>query len=192
MRDYFAHELARSQGLTSHEKAARAQANVEAAPKPTKAVLTRSHDAWRVARDSWFFYLERIALADTIEQRFAQLRLFPVEMFEMRLRLLESLHLDVHKYFEARLNLAECRAHLGDHNKARADLADLKREFEDLQKKGQFQSEIKALGEIVHQMRPAYRTFYESRLDLLAHDWTANGAYAWMRREIDARTAALP
>jgi hypothetical protein len=192
MRDYFAHELARSQALTSHEKAARAQATVEAAAKPTKAVLTRSHDAWMVARDSWFFYLERIALSDTIEQRLAQYRMYPVEMFEQRLRLLETLHLDVHKYFQAKLNLAECKSHLEDKKKAGTPLADLKREFEDLQKKGQFQSEIKALGEVAQQMRPPFRAFYESRLDLLAHDWTANGAYAWMLRTIDARAAVLP
>jgi hypothetical protein len=192
MRDYFAHELARSQALTSHEKAARAQASVDAVAKPTKAVLTRSYDAWMVARDAWFYYLERIALSDTIEQRLAQYRMYPVEMFEMRLRLLETLQLDVHKYFQAKLKYAECKSHFDDAKKVRASLADLKREFEVLQKKGQFQGEIKALGEVVHQMRPPFRMLYETRLDLLAHDWTANGAYAWMLREIDARAAALP
>jgi hypothetical protein len=196
MRDYFAHELARSQALTSHEKAGRAQANVDAAAKPTKAVLSRSHDSWTVARNSWFFYLDRIPLSDTIDQRLAQvrvrLRADPLESFDMRLHLLESLHLDVHKYFQAKLNLAECKSHLEDTKKVAAYLADSKKEIEDLQKKGLLQAEIKALGESVQQMRPPFRTFYENRLELLAHDWTANGPWAWMLRAIDARTAALP
>lgn len=198
MRDYFAHELARSQALAGHERAALAQASVDAVDKPTKAVLTRAHDGWSVARDSWYYYLERIGLSHTIDQRLIQLRTRlrseGLEMLELRVGLLESLHLDVHKYFQARLSLGECKSHVEDNKKVRAFYSDLKSEIEDLRKKDPLAAEIKTLNDAVKTMPPelqAARAHFTKRLDLLNHDWTADGAYVWMLRTIEERTAAL-
>jgi hypothetical protein len=203
MRDYFDFELARAQASANHEKAACLQASLDAAAKSTKSAQAKTQDAWSVAQSSWSnFYLQRIVLAGTIEQRLEQIRriermdaqradvLRYLEAFDMKVSLLENLHLEVHKYFQAKQRLAECKVHLEGEKKAKAYLEDVQREIEQLQKKAPLQTEVKNLGDglqrfVQAQRLPeAVRAVFQKRLDLLARDWSENGAYAWMKRGI--------
>jgi hypothetical protein len=184
MRDYFDLELAHVQACTNHEKAEHAQATLQTHKNPAANAQNRVRDAWVIAKNSWAnFYLDRIALDYMIKQRLDQIRdpLRPDEI-EQRIAMLETLHLDVHKYIQARLRLAECFEGLGDKAKAKEQLERAKSEIEALEKKGLLQAKIKHLGDTL-QIFPGAK----ARLDLLARDWSDAGNYFWIKRHIEQK-----
>jgi hypothetical protein len=186
LRDHYADELAFTQAAMNHEKAARAHAQLGTGAKAGNLAHQRAHDAWSLAKSSWGnFYLERLSLKTIIDQRL-KLMQEPLAVNELmvRLRLLESLHLEMRKYFHARLRYAECLAHLPkDGGKAaQSYLSETKAEIEAAEKAGVLRGEIKKLA-ADSQVRPTH----QKRLDLLDRDWTEPGAYYWLKRQIDAR-----
>ena len=169
-------EMARSQAASNHEKAVR----IQTAAQTNKAAVRKTLEAWNMAQNSWKgFYLDRIALSSRIDQRLAQIRA------RGDIEMLENLHLDVHKYFEAKLRLAECVAHEDGEKAARADHERIKGEIEDLQKKGKLQAEIKKISESLQRVPPNLRFAFQKRLDLLDRDWSEHGSFFWMRRQIE-------
>jgi hypothetical protein len=89
------------------------------------------------------------------------------------------------------LRLAECLAHT-EAKGAQAALAHLeetKRELEALERKGKLKAEITDLAQAVGATQEPARL--QSRLDLLARDWSDGGNYAWTKKHIDRRIAKL-
>jgi hypothetical protein len=66
-------------------------------------------------------------------------------------------------------------------------LTKTKAEIESMEKIGLLKAEIKSIG---GTLRDPGRTFFQKRLDLLEHDWSAHGSYFWLKREIDIRLGA--
>jgi hypothetical protein len=192
LRDHFDFELAHSQASTNHEKAVYAQAMLQ--KNPAERAKKDARDAWSIAKSSWSsFYLDRIALESTLTQRLERLQRVPVFNFDQldkRISLLESLHRDVHKYFQAKLRLAECLEHLDGAKRAKDERERIKSEIESMAAKGLLQAEIKKLGEIVPQLPSQVQTLFQNRLDLLARDWSEGGNYFWLKKQIECTTGA--
>ena len=191
LRDYFRLELNRTLASANHEKAARLQASLDAAAQPSDAARTRAHGAWIDAHGAWAnLYLANIPLEFTIDQRLRQLqRLNQPQDIELRVSMLESLHLDVQKYFHARLCLAECKLHLDGAAKSKSYLDETRKEITEMENKGLLKVEIKNLGAALQGLPPQVlpvqgKAFYQKRLDLLARDWHERGNYYWMKQEI--------
>ena len=109
VREHLDLELARLRAALSHEEADRAQTQLSTQAKPSANAIQSALRGWEIARSSWSnYYLQRINLQGTVDRQLAQLP--PITRLEMRLALLEKLHLDVHRYFHAELQLAECIA----------------------------------------------------------------------------------
>jgi hypothetical protein len=184
MRDHFDFELARSQASTNHEKAVYAQAMLQ--EKPVEHTRKDARQAWATAKSSWSsFYLDRIGLDFIVQQRLEQLQRVPVDQIDQRIGLLETLHREVHKYFQAKLRLAECVEHVDGAKKCKQDLERVKIEIEEMEKKGLLHTEIKNCNEFLAQLLPQVRPFFQNRLDLLARDWTEQGNYFWMKKQIE-------
>ncbi len=195
LRDYLHFELARSQAFANHEKAEQLQAKLRAAGNPDKGAQTRADEAWILAKSAWGnFYIERIALQALIDQRLTRLsERVPsdrIDPFAHRLVLLETLHLDVHKYFQAKIRFAECLPHVGTDGakKAHVYLQRTREEIDALLKSGALHAEVKKLAE---SLPPERRAALKKRLDLLANDWTERGNYFWIQRQIDLRLKTL-
>jgi hypothetical protein len=192
LRDHFDFELIRSQAAVSQEKAERLQSALRAQAKPSDTVVTRAHEAWIVAKSAWDnFYLARIPLEFTIDQRLDQMRKrVHREEIDLRVGMLETLHLDVQRYFNAKLRLAECLAHTHPDGvkAANAYLEKTKAEIEQIEAKGLLRDEIKSLQDILPRlaMKDA-RAVFQRRLDLLSHDWSERGNYFWLKQQIDQR-----
>jgi hypothetical protein len=194
LRDHFDFELVRSQAAESHEKAERAQAALRAQAKPSAAVVKNAHEAWIMAKSAWAnFYIARIPLEFTIDQRLNQMRpprVRPDEV-ELRIGMLETVHLDVQRYFNAKSRLAECLVHTHPDGikGANAYLAKTKAEIEQLEKKGLLRDEIKNVQDILPRvgMSEAARATYQRRLELLSHDWSERGSYFWLKQQFDQR-----
>ena len=101
--------------------------------------------------------------------------------------MLESLQLDMHRYFHAKLCLAECKENREGAKVAAAYLEEIKREIEKLEKSGQFRNASEHLGPMAPQLQKAI----QPRLDLLMRDWGEQGSYFWLKQQIDRRIAAL-
>src|SRR5882724_241652 len=96
-----------------------------------------------------------------------------------QIHLLETLHLDVHKYFQAKLRIAECKEYLDGPQAAKAYREDIKREIEKLEKGGLLAPQVQntsGLGKVA-----------QIRLNLLARNWSSDGNFVWLKRQIDAR-----
>jgi hypothetical protein len=196
MRDYFYFELARLQAAANHEKAVQAQAQLRGQKTPNEGARKEARDAWIIAKSSWAnFYLDRIALDFLIKSRLEQLQSVPIEPydnFDKRVSLLETLHLDVQKYFQAQLRLAECFEGLDAAVMAKERLKRMKSEIEAMEKKGLLQAETTSIRNVVpqlpsHILPPLARPFFQKRLDLLAHDWSEGGSYYWMKQQIERK-----
>lgn len=199
LRDHFDFELARSQASVSQEKAERAQAILRAQAKPSDQAAKRASDAWIVAKSAWAnFYVNRIPLETTIEQRLEQIRKrvravarSQEEELELRVSLLELLHLDIARYFNAKLRVAECLVHTHPDGVkgAYAYLEKTKVEIENMEKKGLLRDEVRGMRDLLPQAPLAgpVRALYENRLELLSRDWSERGSYSWMKQQIDQR-----
>jgi hypothetical protein len=184
MREHFDFELARSQASTNHEKAVYAQAMLQ--EKPAEHARRDARQAWATAKSSWSsFYLDRIVLDSIVQQRLEQLQRIPVDLIDNRIGLLETLHREVQKYFQAKLRLSECVEHLDGAKKCKDDLERVKIEIEEMEKKGLLHTEIKNCSEFLVQLPPQVRPSFQNRLDLLARDWTEQGNYFWMKKQIE-------
>ncbi|MBI2805567.1 MAG: hypothetical protein HYX68_11370 [Planctomycetes bacterium] len=182
-------ELARVRAGLGHEEADRAQANLESQQKPSAQAKQRARQAWEVARSSWAnFYLHRIAIKPLIERQLIQLSQVP--RLEVRLSLLEKAHLDLHRYFHARIQLAECIAILDGAKEAKTELDSTRAEIEAFEKSGQFQTQIKNLSTKVPS-NPEIQRVVQGRLDLLGRCWSQDGSYAWLKKQIVQRVARL-
>jgi hypothetical protein len=188
MRDHFDFELARSQASTNHEKAVYAQAMLQ--EKPVEHTRKDARQAWATAKSSWSsFYLDRIGLDSMVQKRLEQLQRIPDDQIDKRISLLETLHREVHKYFQAKLRLSECVEHVDGAKKCKQDLEGIKIEIEEMEKKGLLHTEI---NEILAQLPPQVRPFFQNRLDLLGRDWTEQGNYFWMKKQIERAIDDLP
>ena len=183
LRDYFYVELARIQACAAHEKAARLQVSLDASAQPGETARTRAHEAWIDAHGAWAnLYLARFPLEFTIDRRLRQLqRLNQPQTVELRVSLLEGLHLDVQRYFQAKLRLAECKRHIDGAATAAKYLDETRKELADLETKGTLNAEIKnlstALQGLPPQVLPAtVKARYQRRLDLLTRDWAGAAA----------------
>ena len=193
LRDHFDFELARSQAAVSHEKAEHVQAVLDSQAKPSEHVTKKAHEAWIMAKSAWAnFYIARIRLESTIDQRLDQMRkrIRPEEI-DLRVGLLETLHLDVQRYFNAKLRLAECLAHTHPDGikGANAYLEKTKSEIEQVERKGLLRDEVKSVQDILPRvaLNDAARAIFQRRLEFLTHDWTERGNYFWLKRQIDQR-----
>lgn len=193
MREPLDSELARTQAAISFEKADHAQALLRARKETGGKAGVRGD--WSVAKDALEnFYLGHIALDVVINQRLKQITQVPfnqqnpTEHLEGQIGLLESLHREVHKYFQARLRLAECLEQMDGAKAANASLQTTKTQIEAMEKReNSLADQIKKLKE--HLFAKA-RPTYHQRLDLLARDWSETGNFFWMKRQIDQRIAA--
>jgi hypothetical protein len=189
MREYFDFELARWQASVRHEKAARAQAQLESAAKPTPAAQTRSREAWIMARSAWSnFYLDRIALQDLVDRR---LKLIQRQHPVLKIGLLEHLNQDIHKYFEARERLAECVAALDGAKAAQEYRRGTRAEIEAWQKKAPFAAELQSLRQELGRLRfkedspqEQQRKSWERRTEQMARDWSETGSFSRMQQAI--------
>jgi hypothetical protein len=199
LREHFDFELVRSQAAVSHEKAERLEAALHGSAKPNEAACKRASDAWIMAKSAWAnFYVARVALEFTIDQRLEQMRSRvrpvardPIEELDLRLSLLETLHLDVQRCFNAKVRLAECLVHTDPNGikGANAYLEKTKREIEQIETKGLLREEIKSLQDALPRVAipdPA-RAMFQRRLDLLSRDWSERGSYFWLKQQIDQR-----
>ena len=190
MREHFDFELARSQASTNHEKAVYAQAMLQ--EKPAEHARRDARQAWATAKSSWSsFYLDRIVLDSIVQQRLEQLQRVPENQIDIRIGLLETLHREVHKYFQAKLRLSECVEHLDGAKKCKQDLERIKIEIEEMEKKGLLHTEIENYNNSLAQLPPQVRPFFQNRLDLLARDWTEQGNYFWMKKQIERTIGSL-
>lgn len=198
LRDHFKAEVNRSQAAASQEKAERAQANLQAQAKPSKDVVRKVYEAWINAKSAWDNFYLPVITRPSIEQRLETIRtrVRPVartqlEEIDLRMSLLEALHLDVARTFNAKLRLAECLVHThADGVKgANAYLVQTKREIEQIETKGLLRDEIKSLHDSLPRinMPDAARTIFQRRLELLSHDWSERGTYFWLKQQIDQR-----
>lgn len=191
-RDYFVFELARDRAAANHEVAERRQI-VADGPKSNDQIRDRAHTAWVEADSAWDeFYIKRISLQGKIDQGMQQLVQFGlgnVSSIEVRIGLLESLHLDVHKYFQAKIRLGECELHTANAMTAKENLGATRREIEAMEAKAQLKSEVEELRTALRNLQEPLRTRYRSRLDLLASDWSERGNYYWLKQQIDRRIA---
>jgi hypothetical protein len=197
MREYFDRELARMRASINHEKAVHAQAVLHAQKKPDANLKQEAREAWGVAKSSWSaHYLDHLVLDVMIDQQLKQLRQTPVDqpdLLDKRISLLESLHQEVHKYFHAKLRLAECLEYRDGATAAKEYRTTLKMEIEALNKKGHLQAEVKTLSDVLPRVLPRQLLpYFQKRLDLLAQDWNPEGNYFWMRQQILSTTAPRP
>jgi hypothetical protein len=193
-RDYFAAELARLRASANHELAERSQATADAA-KSMNASRNRADEAWGNAKSAWANYYLVTSLSGKIDRGVQQIhRWQDLERLGVRLGLLEALHLDVHKYFQAKIRLAECKLH-ADTNGAKSAasyLEETRREIEAMESKAFLKSEVEALTQSLRQFpkgEEPLRTRLQRRVDLLATDWSATGNYHWLNKQIDRRIA---
>lgn len=187
MRERLESELGRSQATVSFEKADHSQALLRNQKDMVANDLAGVRAEWSVAKDALEnFYLNRTAVDSIIDQQLKRLpfveRQNPLDHLDKQIGLLETLHLDLHKYFQARLRLAECLEYLGEPKAAAASLQTTKAQIEAMETKGQMAAEIKKLRE--HPFAKAAPIFHE-RLDLLARDWSPTGNYYWLKQHID-------
>lgn len=196
IRDYFEAELPRSRAAADHEKAARAQALLRASAKPSAAVKERAREAWEIASSGWGnSYLDRITMTGLIEsQRKQAAERRPLsdirEEVHTQISLLEKLHLDLHKFFQAKFRLAECREALAGAKSARAYLESTKAEIESLEKMAILKKDVQDLSDALRGSA-GIQAFFQPRLDLLARDWSQDGSYFWLKQHIDRRLAGL-
>ena len=195
MREYFEFELARSQAATYLEKAEIAQASLRAQPNPKAKADTLK--AWKAAKNAWQrFYIDRIALDAKIERQLKQIEFVEydsrrgreLDQIDNRIRLLDVLHQDIHKYFQAKLRVADCLEHLDGTKAANAYLEAVKRDIEALEKKDLLQTTIRNLSgnPFARNNQPL---FQKHRLELLARDWSDHGSFFWLKQQIDRRIA---
>lgn len=186
LHDYFEMELARAQAAMGYEKAENLRLRMKSNPKARASAHEEARDAWIVTKSSWgTFYINRIHLDGLIKQRLDEMKnRIGKDDVDRQLRLLESLHLDVQKYFQGKLRYAESRWHADKEGEkaARTSYAETKAEIEAMEKAGLLRAEIKRVAESPNA-RPPHRT----RLDLLERDWAERGHYFWMKRQIDER-----
>ncbi len=185
--DYFDWESARIGAASNHEKAERVQAANDAAAKPTEAARERANEAWSLAKTSWSsYYLSRIALEFTIEQRIEQAR---VHQITFRIPLLEAVHRDTQRILHSKLRLSECILHTQGREEAKAYLASVKNEIEGIEKKGLLSALVaQTLAELRQHPSPQANALAR-RVDLLERDWQPTGTYYWYKRQIDALIA---
>ncbi len=187
-------EIARTQAAANHEAAEHAQAMLQASSSPGPAAKKRAEEAWEVAKSTWGYYVDRISLNAKVEQaRFVIHQRTPPgpQGLDMKLNLLERLHLDVHKYLHAKLRVAECKAHTdpGGRKAVVAYLEAIRSEVEALERKGALKSDIDAFAGAVAQLNEPFRGRFQRRLDLLAKDWESGGNYEAIRDAIKFRIA---
>jgi hypothetical protein len=185
LRDYLSSELARSRASANLEKAARDQALLNASSGPGQSRKSRVNNNWIEAKSSWGnFYVDRISLEHLIQHRLDQIkvRVQPQDL-ESRLALLEWLHLDVQKYFHARMRLADCLVYTSATQVTKDSLAKTKLEIETMEKAGLLKAEIQK----IRAALPPNAEYIQKRLDLLNRDWTEHGNYASLKRQIDLR-----
>jgi hypothetical protein len=195
IRDQLDPEIQRMQAAGSHEKAERAEAIMQGHSKPSETIARRAEEGWITAKSAWKnFYLAPIDLDGTIKRRLDQMRngLTPVvrtqgEEAAFRISLLESLHLDLQRIFNAKLRLAECMAHKDSSKVAKEYLAKTKQEIEQIEKRGAMREEISTLRTEIQRFPPAARDHLQRRLDLLSHDWSEKGTLYWMKQQIGER-----
>jgi hypothetical protein len=198
-RDYFDFELAHTRALANHEQAERVQATADAT-RANDQIRKRAASAWSEAKSPWSnYYIDRISLSGKIEQGLQQSRRFlpamrtaeDVQFLEYRMGIVENLHFDVHKYFDAKVRYAECKAHTENAKASAAYLEETKREIEDMERQAQLKGEIDILVQLIRGLQEPLRARYQKRLDLLMNDWSANGNYSWIKRQIDRRIAGV-
>jgi hypothetical protein len=159
------------------------------------ASRNRADEAWGNAKSAWANYYLVTSLSGKIDRGVQQIhRWQDLERLGVRLGLLEALHLDVHKYFQAKIRLAECKLH-ADTNGAKSAasyLEETRREIEAMESKAFLKSEVEALTQSLRQFpkgEEPLRTRLQRRVDLLATDWSATGNYHWLNKQIDRRIA---
>jgi len=186
LREFLQAELVRSRACAFHEIAADRQAALEALAKPSKSFEKRVNDIWFDAKAAWGnAFVDRIVLEQTIQQRlnYLQTRVAPNDL-DTRMALLEMLHLEVQRYFQARMRLAETLAHTDGSKASIAALTKTKLEIESVEKAGLLSAEIKKLSA---SMNDQSRAFFQKRLQLLEDEWAVHGSYFWLKRQIDLR-----
>ena len=158
---------------------------MHAQQKFTNAANERAREAWSLAKSAWSnSYLNQISLESTIKQRLELIQQQHPKDVENRIVLLETVHLDVQKYFQAKLRLAECMDHLQGTKMRDIILRHTKSEIEAIEKAGQ-------LSNAVSQHTEQFRNIplAQQHLNLLARDWSAQGSYFWMKQSIDQMLA---
>ena len=113
-REYLEFALARLQACAETEKAERAQALLQSQTAPGAGAKKRADDGWQEAKGAWAnAYLQHITPKNKIGQyafHVKRLGQNPGDVV-LAIGLLETLHLDLQKYFDAKLRFAECKAH---------------------------------------------------------------------------------
>jgi hypothetical protein len=199
-RDYFDTELARSQAAVSHEKADHDQALLRSQAKPNANEQKEIRAAWEITKNAWAnFYISPFLLTTRINDQLKRLReqeLVNSRDLSARFEMLEQIHLDAHKYFQARLRLAECMEILDGAEAAKTYLAQTKKEIEALEKDGRLRDEVKNLAQAIEteldpRVRDEFRQLALARINLLARDWSTAGNSFWLKQHIDLRIAGL-
>jgi hypothetical protein len=188
-REFFERELARATAQKSHENAELEQARLRAQAKPSAAARKDALDAWEQAKTGWAnFYLDAFLLSTRVDEQIQRLRQEPLDG-PKRLEMLETLHRDIHKHFQARLCLAECKQHLDGPAASCAYLEATRKELDTFDKDERLRDEIAKLKKDATDL-PTQHPMRAS-IALLERDASATGAAFWLKQHIDQRIAAL-
>ncbi len=195
-RDYLEFAVARLQACAETEKAERAQAIMQTQKAPGEGAKKRADDGWREAKGAWAnAYLQYITPKNKIGQyavHAQHLGQNPADVMRA-VSLLETVHLDLQRYFNAKLRLAECKAHTdrAGAKAAAAYLEEVQNELDVFTRTLSLQEEIDRLSGLLRVFPPPARAKFQHRLDLLARDWSERGNFYWLKRQIDERLAGM-
>ena len=174
------------------DKAEHDQLVADRAGPDNKTAAARAHSAWLNARVNWRLYTDKgglgpFARQQRLEAVLAQLQrpiqdLGPVHAA----RLMEALHLDLHRHYVAQVNQARA-LHFEGAASALTLLRDVDSDLGDLLEKNKTTGEPGFKGEIAKiltALPAAERKTLGPSLELLQHDWAPQGNFYWLRQRV--------
>jgi hypothetical protein len=191
-RDYLSRRAWWLTAMAWHDEADRAERRAARAPAGKAPGDAKS--AWKSARTAWDVYLDRAALGPDARQS----RLQPIQTLlksrDLRgpidaAHLLEELHLDLHRYFAARLNFARAVERVDGTKAPRPILTALDEDLGSLLEKDKngktgLQADVDS---VAQGQRAGVNSAVTRSLQLLQSDWAPHGSYYWLRVEVRAQ-----
>jgi hypothetical protein len=194
-RDLLQQRMSWLEACCKDEIAERAQAAADAAAASAPAAQKASK-AWLTARGVWNFYLSRTNLGPAaLRQRLAAVQTQLRDRNpERALTQLETLHLDLHRYYAAKYHLGVATARLeGERNGARYARS-VARELEELVKNDSadagLQQCLVRTQQLIDTIPPPQQGNLKQRADLLGRDWGEQGSMYWLRQSFDNLAAS--
>jgi hypothetical protein len=176
--------------LLWQEKAQRSQLLALRAAKGNKTAATSARNDWHNTRVAWNLFLDRAAIGPAVRRQRADvirgLLKRPDELSPLHAaHMLEVLHLELHRYIAARMNLAQALFNLDGASVADPALRELEEELTALlEKDANDPLGLKAdLDLALKQLRPQFAPVSRS-LALVGRDWAPRGNIYWLRQQV--------